>query len=545
VIVATSLDRSVNAVAGVLAIMQTGAAFLPIDPDWPSGRTRMLLKDSGAAIWLRQDVRGFVVARTLREVPSEPASPTTNSDAAYVIYTSGSTGHPKGVIVSQEALLNRLEWMLRYLALRDDDVVLHKTPPTFDVSLWEMLLPLIAGCRLVLAPDGAHRDGEALVHTIQTEGITVVHFVPSALRGFLSSHSAQSRLRSLRNVICSGETLDVALLAETRAVIAARVHNLYGPTEAAIDVTAWECPPFWSPTGSVPIGWPIANTEVYVLDEEMEPCPDGVAGEIYIGGVQVARGYVNRPRMTAHRFVRNPFSDQPGAKLYRTGDLGRRLRDGVIEFLGREDSQVKIRGCRIELGEVEAAILHHASVRSAAAMAHRTENGGKQLVAYYVPRDGYRLTERVLRARLAQLLPRHMVPDVLVRLDELPTLENGKLDRSRLLPACRRRSAPRGVGETIMAHLWAELFHRDDIHADDDFFQLGGDSMLAIRLVARARAVGMVLGAEDVFRARTVRAMASLSKRSAQAADSSRAAFSLLSESSRAIIAPPQRKREA
>ncbi len=380
-LVAVCMDRSVEMVVALHAILRAGGAYVPIDPDYPDDRIAFMLDDLGEPLLLTQ--RGLADRFADRDLDvilldaphAEPATAhpaplprVAPDDLAYVIYTSGSTGRPKGAMVTHGAIANRIYWMQEYFGLTPADRVLQKTPFSFDVSVWEFFWPLLFGAELVVAEPGGHRDSSYLTRTIIEHGITTIHFVPSMLRIFLEDARAADCV-SLRRVICSGEALPKALQDRFFANLGAELHNLYGPTEAAVDVTAWACDPE-SELPFVPIGRPIANTQMYILDESMSQVPVGTAGELFIGGVQVGRGYLGRPELTAERFIEDPF--RAGGTLYRTGDLARYLPDGAIEFLGRADFQVKIRGFRVELGEIESAIDSFDSVRASVVIAHET-----------------------------------------------------------------------------------------------------------------------------------------------------------------------------
>ncbi len=351
---------------------------------------------------------------------------------AYTIYTSGSTGRPKGAGNSHRGLLNRLQWMQERLGLGAADRVLQKTPFSFDVSVWEFFWPLMSGAVLVVARPGDHRDGERLVELIGRHGVTTLHFVPAMLQAFLETRGV-SECGSVRRVICSGEALSSELARRFFVGVDAELYNLYGPTEASIDVTAWACER-QEASASVPIGRPIANTQIYLLDRQGHPVPVGVAGELYIGGVGLARGYHRQPGLTAERFVPDPFGAAPGGRLYRTGDLARYRADGAIEFLGRLDHQVKIRGLRVELGEIEARLLQHPGVKEAVVVAREQGHGGKRLVGYVAGREGATPEAEALRAWVAEALPAYMVPAPILVLSRLPLSPNGKVDR-RALPA--------------------------------------------------------------------------------------------------------------
>ena len=423
----------------------------------------------------------------------------TPHHVAYVIYTSGSTGMPKGVMNEHRGIVNRLIWMQQSYGLDMQDVVLQKTSFGFDVSVWEFFWPLFTGARLAMARPEGHKDPAYLVETMRRNGVTTIHFVPSMLQVFLD-HAEVAQCSALRRVMCSGEALPSALVQRLRERIPqAILHNLYGPTEAAVDVTAWTCPPDKIPA-SIPIGKPIANTRIYVLDGHGQPVPVGVTGELYIGGVQVARGYLNRPELTAERFLKDPFSAEAEARMYRTGDLGRWRRDGNIEFLGRNDFQVKIRGFRIELGEIEARLAEYAGIREAVVLAREDTPGDKRLVAYYTctntsdPRETTVGAEQ-LRTHLSVKLPEYMVPAAYVEMESLPLTPNGKLDR-KALPApegdayaVRGYEAPVGELETMLAGIWAEVLKLERVGRHDNFFELGGHSLLAVRVVSRIRQV--------------------------------------------------------
>jgi acyl-coenzyme A synthetase/AMP-(fatty) acid ligase/aryl carrier-like protein len=422
-----------------------------------------------------------------------------------VIYTSGSTGQPKGVINDHAGVVNRLLWMQDAYGLKPHDRVLQKTPFSFDVSVWEFFWPLFTGARLVMARPGGHKDPLYLCEVIAAEQITTLHFVPSMLDVFLA-HGDVRQAAGLVRVMCSGEALPGSLVRRFKQQLPGiGLYNLYGPTEAAVDVTAWNCarPEV---ADNTPIGKPIANTRMYVLDAQLQPVPLGVVGELFIGGVQVARGYLNRPELTAERFLKDPFSS---GRMYRTGDLGRFLPDGNIEYLGRNDDQVKIRGLRIELGEIQARLLEHPQVHEAAVVAR-----DERLVAYYT---GTRVGD--LREHLLRHLPEFMVPALFVHLDALPLSPNGKLDR-KALPApdvealsAHEYEAPEGDTEILLAQLWAELLKVERVGRQDNFFELGGHSLLAVSLIGRLRQVGMEADVRALFEQPTLAGYAAITER--------------------------------
>ena len=436
---------------------------------------------------------------------------------AYVIYTSGSTGEPKGVAIEHRSIVNRLEWMRRHYGIEAGDRILQKTPATFDVSVWEFFLPLISGATLVIAPPGAHRDPDTIAALIRDERVTALHFVPSMLSAFLAAPSSAGL--SVARVFCSGEELGADLRDRFHARIDGELHNLYGPTEAAVDVSYWPASRE-DRSAPVPIGFPVWNTRLYVLDAAMRPVPAGVVGDLYLGGVQLARCYLNRDDLTRERFLPDPF--RPGESLYRTGDVARWRADGAVEFLGRSDHQVKIRGLRIELGEIEAAILASGLVREGVVVAREDRPGDRRLVAYAVPNPTY--TEETLRRAVAALVPDYMVPAHIVTLDALPVTANGKLDRAAL-PAPAETARPVAALATDTERRLAMIFREvlgveGEIGGDSDFFLCGGDSLLAVHLALHVRETfGRELGLGAVFEHPTLGGLAALIDAGADAAD--------------------------
>jgi acyl-coenzyme A synthetase/AMP-(fatty) acid ligase len=397
--------------------------------------------------------------------------------------------------------------------LTEADRVLQKTPFSFDVSVWEFFWPLLVGARLVVARPGGHKDSAYLASLVAEQGITTLHFVPSMLQLFLEESSLE-RCSSLKRVICSGEALPYSLQQRFLERLESELHNLYGPTEAAVDVTFWQCQLGDDPRRTVPIGRPVANTQLYILDRCGQPVPIGVAGELHIGGVQVARGYLNRPELTAEKFIPDPFSNDLEARLYKTGDLARYRPDGNIEYLGRLDFQVKVRGIRIELGEIEAVLNEHPAVREAVVLAREEVPGDKRLVAYVVPAAASMVQIGALRDFLHSKLPEYMVPAAFVQLQSLPLLPNGKVDR-RSLPAPRwdRQSGetyqpPGNELEKAIAGIWQELLQMDRVGMDDSFFELGGHSLLIVQAHRRlSRIIDRDLSITDMFRFPTIRAL--------------------------------------
>ena len=502
-LVAVCLERSANLVVALLGVLKAGAAYVPLDPEYPADRLAYMLTDAGAAVIIsEQRMLGLLPATTcltlaldtdwrsaLAGTAGQRGARPQPDHPAYMIYTSGSTGRPKGALNSHRGIANRLQWMQAEYRLTAGDAVLQKTPASFDVSVWEFFWPLMAGARLVLASPGGHRDPRYLMETIARYNVTVLHFVPSMLAVFLAAPELEGCCASVRDVICSGEALSSDLARRFFAALPlARLHNLYGPTEAAVDVS-YLCCARDEPRAMVPIGRPVANTRLYVLDVDMQPSPIGVPGELYIGGVQVGMGYHRRKELTAERFILDPFA--PG-RLYRTGDRARWLADGTIEFLGRLDCQVKIRGQRVELGEIEALLAAMPGVATAAAIVYDVAAGDSRLVAYVVPTHGLVPDVSALLAALRRAVPAAMVPSALVVLDALPLTPNGKLDR-RALPAPEFGAdefdavyvSPRTATEEIVASVWCEVLHRKRLSVDRDFFELGGHSLLAMQIVSR------------------------------------------------------------
>ncbi|MEX0805585.1 MAG: amino acid adenylation domain-containing protein [Candidatus Binatia bacterium] len=503
VLVGLCVERSLAMLVALLGILKAGGAYVPLDPEYPKERLAYVLEDANLSTLVTQqrlfdhlpdhkarvfnlDTDCDLIAREREE---NPAGGGTAQNIAYVIYTSGSTGKPKGVMIAHHALCNRLLWGQEAYPLAAADRVLQLASFSFDFSVWEFFGPLLVGARLIMNPPGQHLDSAKTIEIIADQKITTVHFVPSALEVFLEDDGLQA-CNSLRRVFCGGENLPVKLQERFYSRLEADLYNQYGPTEACIDATFWKCEQ-GDFQQSVPIGRPIANTQIYLLDSHLHLVPVGVPGEIYIGGDGLARGYLNRPELTAEKFIANPFSNEPGGRLYRTGDLARYLPDGNIEFLGRVDHQVKIRGFRIELGEIESVLGQQAAVREAAVLAREDNPGDKRLVAYVVPRQEAAPTISELRSFLKQKLPEYMIPSLFVFLDSLPLSPNGKVDRKALPAPDQNRPesdesyvAPRTPAEQILAAIWAKLLGVNQVGIRDNFFDLGGHSLLAVRLFA-------------------------------------------------------------
>ncbi|MFI6063531.1 amino acid adenylation domain-containing protein, partial [Streptomyces sp. NPDC051286] len=520
-VVGVALERGVDLVVALWGVLKAGAAYLPVDPELPAERIAFMLRDAGAAVVLTVDAFTELVPDGLPSVvldspaiagelagldSSAPGVALLPSHPAYVMYTSGSTGLPKGVVVSHAGMVNRLLWMQERYGLADGERVVQKTPFGFDVSVWELFWPLLVGGVLVVARPGGHRDPGYLAGLIREQGVSTVHFVPSMLEVFLRDAGAAG-CGGLRRVVCSGEALSPQVVRRFFEVFeGVELHNLYGPTEASVDVTSWQCDPADVSGSVVPIGRPVANTQVFVLDAHLAPVPVGVVGELYLAGVQLARGYANRPGLTSERFVANPFSGS-GGRMYRTGDRVRWNAEGELEYLGRADDQVKIRGFRIEPGEVQAVIASHPQVVQAAVIAREDTPGDTRLVAYVVPDGEADITDEV-REFTSGSLPEYMVPSAVVVLDALPVTVNGKLDR-KALPApdyaatAGSGRAPANVREEILCAAFAEVLGLGAVGVDDNFFQLGGHSLLAVSLVERLRAHGVTVSVRALFDAPT------------------------------------------
>ncbi|MEU9862518.1 amino acid adenylation domain-containing protein [Streptomyces sp. NPDC047971] len=536
-VVGVALPRSFDLLVAIHAVVRAGGAYLPLDLTLPADRIAHMT-DTARPVCVLTDLDGLgalppgaEAEPIVLDAPEVRAELDALSDAdvtdadrvapllphhpAYVIFTSGSTGRPKGVMVEHEAIVNRLAWMQDTYRLTPDDRVLQKTPVTFDVSVWELFWPLAQGVPLVLARPDGHKDPDHLAALIVEQRVTVLHFVPSMLQAFLDAVDVAA-CPSLRLVVCSGEALPTELVnrfhtsAGHRAVA---LENLYGPTEAAVDVTAASCPPTDGTAVSASLGTPVWNTRVHVLDNRLRPAPVGVPGELYLAGVQLARGYLDRPDLTAERFTADPYGP-PGTRMYRTGDLVVRRPDGHLHYLGRTDDQVKLRGLRVELGEIDAVVSSAAGVARAVTVVREDRPGVQRLVTYVVAAPGAdRVDTETVRAHAAGRLPEYMVPAVVLRIPAVPLSPNGKLDR-RALPAPPDlvqvpSRAPRDAREELIAGIFATLLGLDAAGVEDDFFGLGGHSLLAARAAARVRtALGVECSVRDVFESRTVAALA-------------------------------------
>ncbi|MCF2150416.1 Non-ribosomal peptide synthetase [Desmonostoc muscorum LEGE 12446] len=545
VLVGICVERSLEMVVGLLGILKAGGAYVPLDPEYPNERLTFMLEDAQVSVLLTQH-------RLVESLPQHQArvvhldsdwlligeysqenaiAEVQASNLAYVIYTSGSTGQPKGVMLSHSNLCNHMLWMQATFPLTEKDKVLQKTPFGFDASVWEFYAPLLAGGQLLMAQPGGHNDSAYLLRLIAQQQVTTVQLVPSLLQMLLEQGGIET-CHSLKQVFCGGEALPVTLKEDLLSKLNVNLHNLYGPTEACIDATFWNCKQ--QMYGQfVPIGRPIANTQVYILDQNLQPVAVGVPGELHIGGAGLARGYLNRSELTQEKFIPNPFVGGRGAggqrgrgetedqssnseRLYKTGDLARYLPDGNIEYLGRIDNQVKIRGFRIELGEIEAALSQHPDVQASCVIARVDIPGNKRLVGYIVPNA--QITPKVseLRSFLKEKLPDYMVPSVIVILESLPLTPNGKIDR-RALPAPELRAgietsylAPRNPIEEKLVEIWAQVLRVESIGIHDNFFELGGDSILSIQIITRAKLIGIELTVKQLFANQTIAQLATV-----------------------------------
>ena len=532
--VAVALPRSVFLTLALHGIVEAGAAWLPLDTGYPDDRLRMMLEDAKPSLLITTDeqlprfndlpIATFSYNTLLPVTDAEPLRLAKPEQTAYIIFTSGSTGRPKGVMVGHTAIVNRLKWMQDHYPLAAHDVVAQKTPCSFDVSVWEFWWPFIAGAKLVMAEPDAHRDPQAMQGFFAEYGVTTTHFVPSMLAAFVASLTPENAVccKTLKQVFCSGEALPTALCREWEQLTHAPLHNLYGPTEAAVDVSWY---PAFGPElaavegNSVPIGFPVWNTGLRILDAMMRPVPFGVAGDLYLTGIQLAQGYLGRPDLTASRFIADPFA--PGERMYRTGDVARWLDNGAVEYLGRSDDQLKIRGQRIELGEIDRAMLALPDVAQAVAhacvfnQAAATGGDARQLVGYVVSESGLPLDRDALLASLKAQLPPHMVPVVLLQISALPLSANGKLDRKALpLPELTSKTsgrAPETQTEVTVAQAFSALLGCAVNDIEADFFALGGHSLLAMRLAAQlSRAFSRKVTPGQIMVASTVSKLSAL-----------------------------------
>jgi arthrofactin-type cyclic lipopeptide synthetase B len=525
--VAICVERSVSMVVGLLAILKAGAAYVPLDPGYPRERIHYMLEDSAPAVVLMQastrallnderalrvDLDDITWSQQSGDNPQIAGS--TSTQLAYVIYTSGSTGKPKGVMVEHRSVVNLVHWSSQLCPATANAALLQKTPISFDASVWELFWPLCAGLPLVLAEPDGHRDPAYLRRVICEQQVSVVQFVPALLQQFLDLQDS-NQCSSLTDIVCGGGELTIALAERLRQRLPwVRLHNVYGPTETTVDSSVWTLEPHEPvPDSVLPIGRPISNTRMYVLDEYDQPVPQGVIGHLHIGGAGVTRGYLNLPQFQAERFIDSPFV--PGDRLYRTGDLACQRADGNFEFLGRNDDQVKLHGLRIELGEIQTCLTRYPGIQQAVVLARDVPPGGQRLVAYY---SGTLLPIETLRNALRAQLPDYMVPALYVHLDAWPLSPNGKVDH-KALPApgadallSRAYEAPQGHMENLLAQLWVQLLGVERVGRHDNFFELGGHSLLAVSLTARLRQEGIEADVRALFEHPTLASYAAITE---------------------------------
>ncbi|HYP30133.1 MAG TPA: amino acid adenylation domain-containing protein [Blastocatellia bacterium] len=504
--VAIYLDRSFELMVALLGTLKAGAVYVPLDPSYPKERLATMLEDSAPVAVLTETNFAEAISRDGSNVicldrdrdrvasfdEDNPLVEVSPDNLAYVIFTSGSTGKPKGVMISHRAICNRLLWMRAAYPLTREDSLLQKTPVSFDASIWELFEPLITGARVVLARPGGQRDARYMVEAIAEHGITTLQLVPTMMKVLLDEPGLED-CKSLRLAFCGGEALPLELQQRMRDRLGIELQNLYGPTEASIDATCGP-PVSRGNQGVAPIGRPLTNVRVYVVDKDFEPVPPGVAGDVMIAGAGLARGYLREPALTADRFIPDPHSPQPGGRMYRTGDIGRYRADGNLEYLGRKDQQVKLRGYRIELAEIEAALEQDPAVRESVVIVHGDDLAEKILVAYVVPADGEALAAAELRVRLKEKLPEFMVPSLFVEIESIPVMPNGKVDRRALPPIDEVRREkdssyvrPKTAIEEVLAGIWEQVLGVRQVGAQDNFFDLGGHSLNATQVISRAR----------------------------------------------------------
>jgi amino acid adenylation domain-containing protein len=527
------LERSVELAIGLLAVLKAGGVYVPLDPTYPPDRLALMLQDTQAPLIVSvqsladqlssHGAQSIILETTqqdiAREDHSNPRLAIATDSPAYVLYTSGSTGKPKGVVMGHGALANLISWQVESFSAPWPARTLQFAPLGFDVSIQEMLATWCSGGSLFLIKDELRRDGLRLLQYLREQSVERI-FLPFIALQHLADAAADGNFfpLSLREIITAGEQLQLteSLRSFLNRLGDCCLRNQYGPTESHVVTEYTLKPPFERWPDLPPIGCPIANAEIYVLDSHLNPVPIGIAGEIYIGGVGVARGYLNRPELTAEKFIANPFSADPTSRLYKTGDLARYLADGNIEFLGRMDDQVKIRGYRIELGEIETVLGQHSSLREAVVLAREDSPGDRRLVAYAVAAAGFTPSVHELRSFLQQKLPEYMVPSVFVFLDSLPLTPNGKLDRKALPAPDQTRPeleetfvAPRTPVEETLASIWAAVLKVDKVGIHDNFFELGGHSLLATQLFSRIRETFKIdLPLRSLFEAPTIYGLA-------------------------------------
>ncbi|MGG2065340.1 non-ribosomal peptide synthase/polyketide synthase [Bacillus sp. S14(2024)] len=526
-LVGVCVERSPDMIIGLFGILKAGGAYVPLDPSYPENRLRYILENSQIQVlltkeelqdWLPKDIQAICLDRDQVMISKEsnlaPVSGVTANNLAYIIYTSGSTGNPKGVMIEHHSVINRLQWMQKKYPLSEEDTILQKTPFSFDVSVWELFWWSFVGARVCLLPPGGEKDPAVIEEYIERYHVTTMHFVPSMLSTFLDymeQYNLKRDVSSLNQVFTSGEALNTEQVRRFKRVFydvqQTKLINLYGPTEATVDVTYYDCDLEKEPM-LIPIGRPIDNTELYVLDQHQQVVPIGVAGELYLGGVGLARGYFNRPELTSERFIPHPFKE--GERLYRTGDLVRYMNDRNLEYIGRIDNQVKIRGFRIELGEIEASLHDHSSVKEAVVLVKEDRPGDKQLVAYVVGEGDI----GEWREYLKKQLPNYMVPAYFFQIESMPLTPNGKVNRKALLELeaqfiSEDITSSRTPVEELIVSVWSQVLGIRNISVQDSFFEIGGHSLLATQVVSRLQEIFQIeLPVRELFEHATVESLA-------------------------------------
>jgi len=495
--VAICLERSIEMIVSLLGVLKAGGAYVPFEPTYPEERLSFMFDDTKPPVFItHKNLAPVLQTKTYGhtlyvdnweqfegESSDNPLNCTSSKNLAYIIYTSGSTGQPKGVMIPHSGICNRLYWMQEEYKIKQSDHILQKTPFSFDVSLWELFLPLITGSKMILAAPGGHKDNAYLLNLITKESVSILHFVPSMLQAFLEEPNLNA-ISSIRHLFCSGETLPLHLEKLFYTKMNSRLHNLYGPTEASVDVTNWECSQD-NKRPSVPIGCPISNTQIYILNNSLAPVPIGVTGELYITGKGLSLGYCNNPSLSEQMFIPNPFSDIPGDRLYKTGDMARWFSDGNIEYRGRRDSQIQFHGHRIELGEIESILSRFHDLSSCAVILDKTTALEGRIVAYYTTVDTNPIATETLRGFLKTMLPDHMIPSFYIHLPDMPITTSGKVDRKSLpkfkmehKDALPRREHPTSKTEQIIESAWSSALDLTNFGLNDNFFEVGGNSIL-------------------------------------------------------------------
>jgi amino acid adenylation domain-containing protein/non-ribosomal peptide synthase protein (TIGR01720 family) len=533
VLVGICVERSIEMVVGLLGILKAGGVYVPMDPSYPKERLAFMLEDSEVKVLLTQeqlkletgnwklDHRDIIYLDSdweliAQESQTNPVSGVSPENLCYVIYTSGSTGKPKGAMIPHRAICNHMLWMQTTFGLSAQDRVFQKTPFSFDASIWEFYAPLLTGGRLIMARPDGHTNSAYMIDVMTKHHVTVLQGVPSLLNMLVADDHFRT-CQDLRYVFSGGEALPADLQQHILTTLQGDLYNLYGPTEACIDVTFWKCQHNIR-QNIAPIGCPIANTQLYILDKHLQPVPIGIPGELHIGGAGLARGYLNRPELTLEKFIPNPFGDKPGSRLYKTGDLARYLPDGTIEFLGRIDHQIKLRGFRIELGEIEAMLSKHPAVKENAVIVRGNQSDDQQLVAYIVQNAECRMQNSDFCEYLKQQLPEYMIPSFFVFMDSLPLTPNGKIDRKALPDPSRAGKdqetgyvAPCNEAERRLASIWQEVLKTEKVGIWDNFFDLGGHSLKATVMISRVhKELGMEIALWEVFSRPTVEQLAKL-----------------------------------